>query len=154
MDVGQFQTDTACDHPLFAAGVNEQKIFLPVVEEAEIALGVALGPDNRLRSFLGAHGSSSTAGQLFVGADAMQVPDRDLSEARLPRPVKVKVTLSARGAQAKGAGVSTRATPLRLPERKLDDRCEGLRVITRVSRASLCVTTPFPSEANHPQIAS
>ena len=30
------------DHPLLAAGVDEQQIFLPIVEEAEIALRVRL----------------------------------------------------------------------------------------------------------------
>ena len=40
VDVGEFEADTLCDHPLLAAGIDEQKIFLPVVEEAEVPLRV------------------------------------------------------------------------------------------------------------------
>ena len=46
MDVGEFQPDALADHPFFAAGVDEQQILLPVVEETEIALRIA----RRLRS--------------------------------------------------------------------------------------------------------
>ena len=34
--------DPLGDHPLLAAGVDEQQVFLPVLEEAEIAAGIAL----------------------------------------------------------------------------------------------------------------
>ena len=40
MDVGEFQRDAVGHHPLFAAGVDEQQILLPVVEEAEVALRI------------------------------------------------------------------------------------------------------------------
>jgi hypothetical protein len=39
MDVGELERDAVAHHPLLAAGVDEQQIFLPVVEEAEIARG-------------------------------------------------------------------------------------------------------------------
>ena len=41
MDMRQFLGDAVRDLPLLAAGVDEQQIFLPVVEEAEIALRIA-----------------------------------------------------------------------------------------------------------------
>ena len=47
MDVGEFEPDPAGDHPLFAAGVDEQQIFLPVVEEAEVALRIGARPAAR-----------------------------------------------------------------------------------------------------------
>jgi hypothetical protein len=42
MDAGQFQRQPVGDHPLFAAGVHEQQVFLAVLEKPEIAAGVAL----------------------------------------------------------------------------------------------------------------
>ena len=42
MDAGKLQRHAVRDHSLLAAGVNEQQVFLPVLEEAEIAAGVAL----------------------------------------------------------------------------------------------------------------
>src|SRR5262245_6180127 len=42
MDIGEFQRNSAGDHPFFAAGADEEQVFLPVVEEAEIALRIAL----------------------------------------------------------------------------------------------------------------
>ena len=47
MDIGELEPDPAGDHPLFAAGVDEQQVFLPVVEEAEVALRVALSGGDR-----------------------------------------------------------------------------------------------------------
>ena len=41
MDVDELFGDAVRDFPFLAAGVDEQQIFLPVVEEAEIALRVA-----------------------------------------------------------------------------------------------------------------
>ena len=38
----EFQRHPLGDHPLFAAGMDEQQVFLPVLEEAEIAAGIAL----------------------------------------------------------------------------------------------------------------
>ena len=38
----KFQRHPVGDHPLFAAGMDEQQVFLPVLEEAEIAAGIAL----------------------------------------------------------------------------------------------------------------
>jgi hypothetical protein len=40
MDIGELQANALADHPFLAARVDEQQIFLPVVEEAEIALRV------------------------------------------------------------------------------------------------------------------
>ncbi len=42
MDAGELQRHPLRDHPLLAAGVDEQQIFLPVLEKPEIAAGVAL----------------------------------------------------------------------------------------------------------------
>ena len=42
MQVGQLHADAARDHLLLAAGVDEQQVLLPVVEEAEIARAAAL----------------------------------------------------------------------------------------------------------------
>ena len=40
MHIGELERHSARDHPLFAAGVDEQKVFLAVVEETEIALRI------------------------------------------------------------------------------------------------------------------
>ncbi len=42
MDAGKLQRHPFGDHPLFAAGVDEQQVFLPVFEEPKIATGIAL----------------------------------------------------------------------------------------------------------------
>ena len=42
MDIGEFERDPAGDHPFFAAGAHKEQIFLPVVEEAEVTLRIAL----------------------------------------------------------------------------------------------------------------
>src|SRR5580704_4252409 len=42
MDAGQLQRYPFRDHPLLAAGMDEQQIFLPILEKPEIAAGVAL----------------------------------------------------------------------------------------------------------------
>ena len=44
MKVWQFLRDAVRDHQLFAAGIHEQQIFLPVVEKAEIALRIGVRP--------------------------------------------------------------------------------------------------------------
>src|SRR5262245_46416723 len=41
VDVGEFLRNTVSDDLLFAAGVDEQKVLLAVVEEAEAVLSVA-----------------------------------------------------------------------------------------------------------------
>ena len=43
MDVGELHADAIGDLPFFAAGVHEQQIFLPVIEEAEVARRVVAG---------------------------------------------------------------------------------------------------------------
>src|SRR6266404_553969 len=64
MDVGQFERDAARDHPFFAAGVDEQQVLLPVVEEAEVALGIAFAGRHRCgRGDGGARARSMTAGR-------------------------------------------------------------------------------------------
>ena len=51
VNIGELEPDPAGHHPLFAAGVDEQQVFLPVVEEAEVALWIALpGRDRGRRS--------------------------------------------------------------------------------------------------------
>ena len=42
MDAGQFQRQPVGDHPLFAAGVDKQQVFLTILEKPEIAARVAL----------------------------------------------------------------------------------------------------------------
>ena len=42
MDMRQFLGDAVRDLPLLAAGIDEQQIFLPVVEEAEVARRIAV----------------------------------------------------------------------------------------------------------------
>src|SRR5260370_35000549 len=42
MDIGKLERDAARNHPFFAAGADEEEILLPVIEEAEIALRIAL----------------------------------------------------------------------------------------------------------------
>ena len=52
MNIGELHADTMRDFPFLRAGVHEQQIFLPVVEEAEIALRVVArlsGSDRRRR---------------------------------------------------------------------------------------------------------
>src|SRR5579875_1524198 len=49
MDVGELEPDAGCDLPLFRAGVHEQEVFLPVVEETEITFRIAAGRRRRRR---------------------------------------------------------------------------------------------------------
>ena len=42
MNAGEFQRHPVRDHPLLAAGMDEQQVFLPVLEKPEIAAGIAL----------------------------------------------------------------------------------------------------------------
>ena len=42
MNIGKLKSDALADHPFLAAGVDEQQILLPVVEEAEIALRIVV----------------------------------------------------------------------------------------------------------------
>src|SRR3979490_565321 len=42
MDAAELQRHPLRDHPLFAAGMDEQQVFLPVLEKPEIAAGIAL----------------------------------------------------------------------------------------------------------------
>src|SRR5258708_13732234 len=41
MDATELQRHPLRNHPLFATGMDEQQIFLPILEEPEIAAGVA-----------------------------------------------------------------------------------------------------------------
>src|SRR5262249_1687308 len=49
MHIGDLKRDAAGDHPFFAAGIDEQQILLAVVEEAEVALGIAFAGRRRCR---------------------------------------------------------------------------------------------------------
>src|SRR5215475_2806853 len=49
MHIGDLKRDAAGDHPFFAAGIDEQQVLLPVVEEAEVALGIAFAGRRRYR---------------------------------------------------------------------------------------------------------
>ena len=42
MDTAELKRDALGNHPLLAAGMDEQQIFLPVLEEPEVAAGIAL----------------------------------------------------------------------------------------------------------------
>jgi hypothetical protein len=65
--------------------MHEQQIFLPVVEEAEITLGIVLGPYKVLQGFLGAHGNSSTAAQRVACAHGSSRPGVERSKVAARR---------------------------------------------------------------------
>ena len=77
MDIGEFEPDPAGDHPLFAAGVDEQQVFLPVVEEAEVALRIALTGRDRSRRSGGTAGGR--AGRSMIAGRAAFAAVRLLS---------------------------------------------------------------------------
>ena len=62
MDVGKLKRDAVRHHPLFAAGVDEQQILLPVVEEAEVALRIRLAAARRRALAAAAGGGAGIAG--------------------------------------------------------------------------------------------
>ena len=74
MDRGQFQRNALRDHPLLAAGVDEQQVFLAVLEKAEIASRVA---------FFGRHdqaarrGHPTRGGGDDIGLDPVERIDGD-----------------------------------------------------------------------------
>src|SRR5580692_3286603 len=74
MDAGEFQRHPFRDHPLFAAGMDEQQVFLPVLEKPEIAPWIALlGRDlqSARRRCPARHRSSD------IGLDALEGVDGD-----------------------------------------------------------------------------
>ena len=74
MQAGQFQRHPVRDHPLLAAGMDEQQVFLPVLEKAEIAAGVAFfGRD--LQTPRRRH--PARCGGRDIGLDAIQRIDGD-----------------------------------------------------------------------------
>ena len=66
--------DPLGDHPLFAAGVDEQQVFLPVLEEAEIAPGIAL-LGRHFEAARRRHPAGHGGGD--IGLDAVQRVDGD-----------------------------------------------------------------------------
>ena len=74
MDAAELQRHPLRDHPLFAAGMDEQQVFLPILEEPEIAPWVAL---------LGRHLEAARRRQPArhrsrdIGLDAVQRVDGD-----------------------------------------------------------------------------
>ncbi|MGY3451073.1 hypothetical protein ACVILH_003415 [Bradyrhizobium sp. USDA 4353] len=72
MDAGELEADALGHHPLLATGVHEQQIFLPVLEEAEIALGIAL-----LRHDIEPRRRQGAGGRCDIGLDAVQRVDGD-----------------------------------------------------------------------------
>ncbi len=74
MDAGQFQRHPLGDHPLLAAGVDEQQIFLPVLEKAKIATRVAL-LQRHLKSARRRH--AARRGRRDIGLDAIERIDGD-----------------------------------------------------------------------------
>ena len=74
MQAGQFQRHPLGDHPLFAAGMDEQQVFLAILEKAEIAARIA---------FFGRHLEAARRrqparrGRRDIGLDAVQRVDGD-----------------------------------------------------------------------------
>ena len=96
MDVAELQRHAVRDHPFLAAGVDEQQILLPVVEEAEIALRVVArrgaaagrGPTARAgggRSMIEGRALSRRRGCVHEGADAVERVGRDPPAVAQPR---------------------------------------------------------------------
>src|SRR5690349_9612435 len=75
MDVGELQSDARSDFPFLGTGVDEQKIFLAIVEEAEIALRIVGGEAgcNRRRSRLD-HGKNARGCRLKQYAPPRRCP--------------------------------------------------------------------------------
>ena len=74
MDAGKLQRHPVRDHPLLAAGMDEQQVFLPVLEKPEIAAGIALLGRNLeapRRRHSARHGSGD------IGLDPLQRVDGD-----------------------------------------------------------------------------
>ncbi len=74
MDAGELQRHAIGDHPLLAAGMDEQQVFLPVLEEAEIAARIALLRRN-LKAPRRRHPARHGGGD--IGLDAVQRVDGD-----------------------------------------------------------------------------
>ena len=84
MDVGEFVGDAARHLPFLAAGVDEQQIFLPVVEETEVALRVGRpcgGGGRRPAAAAGAAGRASRARSMIVGAPVRGVRRHETVDA-------------------------------------------------------------------------
>ena len=75
MQVGELHADAAGDHLLLAAGVDEQQVFLAVVEEAEVARGRILSARSPLRPASGA-GVTRSSGISSGGAVGASTPRR------------------------------------------------------------------------------
>src|SRR5207247_10105189 len=73
-ETGQFQRHPLGDHPVFAAGMDEQQVFLAILEKAEIAARIAL---------FGRHLEAARRrqparrGRRDIGLDAVQRVDGD-----------------------------------------------------------------------------
>jgi hypothetical protein len=78
MQVGELQADAAGDGFLLAAGVDEQQIFLAVVEEAEIAGGRISLRKSPLRTGVG-------------GSDPQQRPELGRRDRRLDTPGRQEI---------------------------------------------------------------
>ena len=84
MQVGELHADAPRNHLLLAAGVDEQQILLPVVEEAEIArrslLGAALGLG---RATALARAATASARGGLAGAATPRVVRKALTRSRV-----------------------------------------------------------------------
>ena len=97
MQVAQLHADAAGDHLLLAAGVDEQQVLLPVVEEAEVArrscrIGAGCGSAPAVRRHhaqqrlqLARRGWRLDAAAGQVGADPLQRLGRDAGAVAQPR---------------------------------------------------------------------
>ena len=77
--------DAVRDLPFLAAGIDEQQIFLPVVEEAEIALRIA-GLSRRGRAAERRGQSSGGGGRLWAGGGGC----RDVEAVRQPADARAR----------------------------------------------------------------
>src|SRR6266404_1608500 len=74
MDAAELQRHPLRNHPLFATGMDEQQIFLPILEEPEIAAGVAFlrrDVEAARRRYPARHRGGD------MGLDALEGVDRD-----------------------------------------------------------------------------
>ena len=74
MQAGEFQRHPLGYHPLLAAGVDEQQVFLAILEKAEIAAGIALF-GRHLQAARRRHPAGR--GGCDIGLDAVQRVDGD-----------------------------------------------------------------------------
>ena len=162
VNIGELEPDPAGHHPLFAAGVDEQQVFLPVVEEAEVALWIALpGRDRGRRSRnprrprrpiddRGTRGVRGHAVVVHEASDAVERLGRDPSAIAEPRgELAVIDGAAAEGGipQARCADNSRRSPAAALGRSCQDASVEGFAPVPRAPVAKgLCDAPDGDSE--------